>query len=85
MMKPKLLGLVSRVLLGLGLFSICGVAILFGAKNLPASAQSPDRAGGKRDWRVGDYGDLSGQPWCRLHGSRGWDTGDRPGAESFYR
>jgi hypothetical protein len=41
MMKPKLLVLVSRALLGLGLFSICGVAILFGAKNLPASAQSP--------------------------------------------
>jgi hypothetical protein len=40
-MKPVLLVLVSRVLLGLGLFSICGVAILFGAKNLPASALSP--------------------------------------------
>jgi Domain of unknown function (DUF4397) len=40
-MKSTLLLLVSRTLLGLGLFGLCGLAALFGAQRLPASAQSP--------------------------------------------
>ena len=40
-MKHTLALLVSHVLLGLGLFGLCGLAALFGMQRLPASAQSP--------------------------------------------
>ncbi len=40
-LKHTLALLVSHVLLGLGLFGLCGLAALFGTQGLPASAQSP--------------------------------------------
>jgi hypothetical protein len=40
-MKHTLALLVSHVLLGLGLFGLCGLAALFGTQRVPASAQSP--------------------------------------------